>query len=391
MAVFQPALRSSETRRHPRILWSRWKARSHVAVWLVLTALAGLILIYGVRTGGMPGYVEIVEHPIASLELGRLQTLEVRVGDPVEAGQVVARFDPGVIDAQIQSARAVYEKLQGSVPTPDQTALQLQRQFAAAQSRISALLNEERIRQAQDAAELAVLEKELKRLEPLIEQRLVDMSAVNAVRTRHAVLSNSAALHPALLRGLEQDDAESRRQHGAAEEALQRFSVVRTNGWTNYEAVAQAMLVAGMEARRQEYVLRSPSRGMVSQVMFRPGDVVMAGTPIMVIVEQPPVRIVGFMPEISAHDARLNQPVQVERMYGLGMGYRATVSALEPAVRGLPGQVNPLPGRVIRGRRIYCNLAETTDLLPGETVQIKLVSPFWLQVRDAFVRLVSLR
>jgi hypothetical protein len=99
--------------------------------------------------------------------------------------------------------------------------------------------------------------------------------------------------------------------------------------------------------------------------------------PVITLVEQQARRAIGFLPEMSAHDLRLGDAVTVERTYGLGRVFAARVESLEPAVRGLPGQVNPLPGRTLRGRRVVFELTEGTDLLPGETVQIRTITPLW--------------
>jgi len=367
--------------RHPRVVWSRMKAHSHVYVWIAAVVAAVLLFIYGARTGGMPGYVEIVEHPIASTELGRVHSIEVVVGNTVTAGQVVARFDSSLIDAQLGAETAVYEEIRGSVPATEQFELQLQRQFAAALAAASVTLDEQRLRQTQDQAELDVLSKELERLEHLLSQGLLDASTLSGIRSRHAALSKAVAMYPRVIANLQSRMDETRNQSRDALAAL-RDAHEALEGKTNLQAVAQAQRVTGLEARRRECVLRSPSAGIVSQVMFRPSDVVMAGTPVAIVVERPSARVVGFMPEINAHDAKPGQAVRVVRMYGVGPSYGAKIDAMEPAVRGLPGQVNPVPGRVMRGRRVYCTLDEATDLLPGETVQINVATPFWAYAAD---------
>ncbi len=367
--------------RHPRVVWSRLKGYSHLLIWLAAAVAAAFLFIYGAGTGGMPGYVEIVEHPVASTEVGRVVGVDVDVGARVTAGQVVARFDTAVIDAELGAERAVYEEMQGTVPGPAQVALQWKRQFAAALSVAHVALDDQRRQQSEDQAELDVLSKELERVEPLLAKGLMDAERVSGTRARHAALTRAVAMYPQTIANLQERLDETRRQYQEAGEVVGGGKDGAVNA-TNLQAVAVGQRVAGLTARRREYVLRSPSAGVVSQVMFRPGDVVMAGTPIVIIVEQPSMRVVGFMPEITAHDVKMGDRVRVERMYEVGVSCDAKVTALEPAVRGLPGQVNPVPGRVMRGRRIYCTFSESTDLLPGETVQIILNAPFWTPAID---------
>jgi multidrug resistance efflux pump len=387
--TMEPTLKSvGNPHRHPRVLWSRLKAHSHVFVWMAAVVAAVFLFIYSAGTGGMPGYVEIVEHPIASTEVGRVLSIDVAVGDRVLAGQAVAHFDASMIDAELGAESALYEEIRGTVPSPEQTALQLQRQFAAAQGSASATLDEQRLRQTQDQAELEVLTKELERIEPLLAKGLIDASTVSGTRARQAALSKATAMYPQAIASLQQRMEETKRQHQEALDAL-RGAKGGSGGGTNYQALAQQQRVAGLAARRRECVLCSPSDGVVAQVMFRAGDVVMAGTPVAIVVEQPSARVIGFIPEMNAREAYPGQMVRVERMYGVGVSYGAQVTAMEPAVRGLPGQVNPIPGRVMRGRRVYCHLKEPTDLLPGETVQIRLTTPFWAPVADYLNRIVG--
>ncbi len=374
---------------HPRVRWSRWKAHSHVAVWIAAILAALAFFLYGAHTGGVQGYVEIVEHPIASVELARLQSIDASVGDHVAAGQVLAHMDASALDAEIAAAQALCAEMEATVPAPEQVALQWERQFTASVADAAAALDAQLQQQAQDQAELDVITEDLKRLQPLLENNLVDATIVNTLRARHAVLNRAVTMHPKNVTDRQARLMEAQRHYSSAASALN--DTARYPDGTNHQAVAQAMTLASLQARRREYVLRSPSEGIVSQVMFRPGDVVAAGLPALVVIEQPSRRVIGFLPELNARDAHIGQNVQIARMYGYGTSYRATLSAMEPAVRGLPGQVNPVPGRIMRGRRIYCNLSEETDLLPGETVQLRFRTSF-LELFQSFLGgILSLR
>jgi HlyD family secretion protein len=376
---------------HPRVQWSRWKTRWPLLVWLV-AAVAGLFMfLYGAHTGGMAGYVEIVEHPVASLELGRLSTVDVVVGQAVKAGDVVARLDATQIDAEMAAESALREEALVTLPASEQTALQLDRQFAAALASAQTALEEQRLRASQDQAELGVLDRELTRMNELLEKRMIDASAVGVLRARHAALTQAVALYPKSLREMDQRVEETRQQQQAAREALKTAGRTAGGGSTNFVAEVQAHRVAALQARRRECVLTAPAPGIVAQAMFRPGDVVMAGVPILTVVENQARRVIGFVPEISAREAWVGQVVQVERMYGLGRSFPARVSSLEPAVRGLPGQVNPVPGRTMRGRRVICDLDGENDLLPGETVQLRTVWPFWQPLIERVRNLMSSR
>lgn len=381
-------IKSAQPQGHPRVRWSRWKAHWPLLVWLGATVAALALFIYGARTGGMVGYVEIVEHPIASLELGRLVAVDVVVGQAVKAGDVVARLETAQIDAELAAEEVLRQEARVTLPIPEQSALQVERQFASALASSQTTLDGLRLQEAQDKAELGVLEGELTRMNELLAKRLIDASTVGQLRTRQAVLAKAMALYPTSIREQEQRVEETRRQQEAALAALRATARSGSGGSRNFLVEVQAQRVAALEARRRECVLKAPEAGIVGQIMFRPGDVVMAGLPILTIVENQARRVIGFVPEISARDSQVGQAMRVERMYGFGESFAARVTSLEPAVRGLPGQINPVPGRTMRGRRIVCDLDGPTDLLPGETVQLRTLFPFWQPLIDWIIPLM---
>lgn len=370
-------IKSAPPQGHPRVRWSRWKAHWPLLVWTGAAVAALALFFYGAHTGGMVGYVEIVEHPIASLELGRLVAVDVVVGQTVKAGDVVARLETAQLDAELAAEEALRQEARVTLPIPEQSALQVERQFALALASAQATLDGLRLQESQDQAELAVLDGELARMNELLEKRLIDASTVSLLRGRHAALTKAMALYPTSIRDQGQRVEETRRQQEAAQAALRTTARSGSGGETNFQVEVQAQRVAALEARRRECVLKAPGPGVVGQIMIRPGDVVLAGLPILTIVENQARRVIGFLPEINARESKEGQAMWVDRMYGFGESFAAHVTSLEPAVRGLPGQVNPVPGRTMRGRRIICDLDGATDLLPGETVQLRTLNPFW--------------
>jgi HlyD family secretion protein len=318
--------------------------------------------------------VEIVDHSLATLEYGTLTSVHVRIGDVVRPGDLLVEMDTSVLDAEIAVEKALQDEARATLAAQYETALQMDRQFAAAQATATAALDEQRIRAAQESGELKVLGEELKRLENLLARRLIDAAAVNDVRARSAALQQSAGLYPEAIRRLETRVAEVGVQQGA----LLAATGGGTNGGPrNYQIEVSQHRIDALQARRAACTLRAPAPAAVSEILQRPGETLAPGVPVITLVEQKARRVIGFLPEMSAHDMRLGDDVTVERTYGLSRLFRARVESLEPAVRGLPGQVNPLPGRTLRGRRVIFELMEDTDLLPGETVQIRTITPLW--------------
>lgn len=99
-----------------------------------------------------PGELDADAADVGSFFSGRLQTVEVRVGDRVEVGQVLARLDPVDLNEQLAQANA---------------------QVAASQA------NERRV-----AVEVAQGRRELVRLDALLAEKLVSESDVEVQRAR---------------------------------------------------------------------------------------------------------------------------------------------------------------------------------------------------------------
>ncbi len=359
---------------HPRVRWSRLKIRWPWLVWLAAAVGALYLFLHGAHTGGVIGFVEIVDHSLAPLEIGTITAVNVRIGDVVHQGDVLVEMHTAILNAEIAVEQSLQDEARATLAAQYETTLQMDRQFAAALAAATATLDDQRIRAAQEAGELKVLGAELKRLDDLLAKRMIDAAAVNDVRARWSALQQSAGLYDGAIRRLEARVAEVQSQ--------QRLMLAAAGSATNAGArnfqidVSQHRLEA-LQARRAVCTLRAPVDSVVSEILQRPGETLTAGMPVIKLVEQQARRAIGFLPEMSAHDMRLGEEVTVERTYGLGRVFTARVESLEPAVRGLPGQVNPLPGRTLRGRRVVFELTGSNDLLPGETVQIRTVTPMW--------------
>jgi HlyD family secretion protein len=150
---------AAEDRRRRRRLALRWAALAAIPLlsagaWLALrprpVPLAARFRLQPVTQGEVvrsvhaTGHVEAVTTVLVGAEIsGRLATVEVDFNDRVKAGQVLARFDPSALKAQLAQARATLAAARASVEQARTDAEESQRRLVRA----------ERLRAGQSASE----------------------------------------------------------------------------------------------------------------------------------------------------------------------------------------------------------------------------------------------
>ena len=148
------------------------------------------------------GRIEATEVDVASKLAGRLLTLNVDEGDFVEVGQVLARMDTQVLDAQLNQARAEVRKAQNATRTAhSQVALRISEKATA----------EAVVRQRQ--AELVAAQKRHQRSETLVARNAMarqqlddDLAAYQSAQAalsaaRSQVLSAQAGIEASIITG----------------------------------------------------------------------------------------------------------------------------------------------------------------------------------------------
>ena len=348
--------------RHPAVWWSRVKNRWPFAVWLLAIVAAVFLYFHGGQFGGMSGVVQVVREEVAPLETARLKEIRVAIGQRVRKGDVLAVMDATILDTEM-----AVEKLQ------------IERQFAAAVSRAESDLRDLTLRQAESEGELDVLNTEVARLDELLAQHLIDAQTVARLRARQQALMRSRDFFPDMIKRLESDRVRMQTRQGEIVTQLGSD----TNETAGLPDDVRSELEAGktrlglLDFRREAYVLRAGSDGIVSELFHTPGSVVPAGIPIMTLVIDSARQIVGYLPEANARDISVGMIAYLKSTSGRGAVVQARVSALLPDIATLPTRVSPFPTQVYRGRRVVLVPTETDDFLPGESVSIELQTP-WL-------------
>lgn len=263
--------------------WTRWVGLAALGAVVILAVAYGFwprpvpVDVARVQRGPLRVTVEdegktrvkhryVVSAPVA----GFMRRSEFKVGDPVQAGQVVAVLEP----------------LRSSVLDPRTRA---EAEAAAASAEATVKAAEEKVRSAAADAEYAA--KKLVRAQDLFRERILpkndlDLAQAEARRTEALVLSAEAEV--AAARGT-WDRARSLLQHSAAE---------------------------GVADRRRVVPVRAPTAGRVLALRRESAGVVAAGDPLLDIGDPGRLEVVVELLSANAVEVGPGTPVLFERWGG---------------------------------------------------------------------------
>lgn len=337
-------------------------------IFVFFIFLAAYLYSRGGKYRVMTGTAERVVENVASLESARVASIHVQIGDHVEAGDVIAQLDTGIIDAEnaVQKERIVQARLDAQLEQ-----LTLERQFSIALQDAEQALRQVELELRLSSVEHEALVQEIARLEPLLEQRLVSAESVAEKKSRESVLRETIELMPDHIEALASDVERAKEQKATAMVRMKEIAEAMTNA-TDAEGGALKLL----NARRDSYTLRAKQEGVVAQIDRQPGDVVEPGGTIASLLIQGPIRVVGFLPESDLSAVAIGTPANIYPTASLretGV-IRGRVAQVSPAVYSLPERASPIRGQVVRGRRVVLELEVQVNLIPGETVSIEIES-----------------
>jgi len=250
--------------------------------WLAWQGLQPEGLGEGFASGN--GRIEATEIDVATKLAGRIAQIGVDEGDFVQPGQVIARMDTAVLDAQLSQAKAQVRQAENAILTAQALVAQRESEKATAEAVV-----------LQRRAELTAAEKRYRRTETLVEgnamarQQLDDdlanrQSAQAALAaSRSQVLSAAAGI------------AAARSQVIEAESALE----------------AARATVTRLQADIDDSQLKTDRMARVQYRVAQPGEVLGAGGKLLNLVDLADVYMTFFLPERQAGLVALGTEVRV--------------------------------------------------------------------------------
>jgi len=230
------------------------------------------------------GRIEATEIDVAAKLAGRIQTILVDEGEFVTAGQVVARIDTEVLQAQLRQAEA--------------QARQAQRATATARSRLAQ-------RESEKAAAEAVVRQRQAELDNA-RKRAVRSSAL---AMKAAVSQQEADDDQARVESFEAAISSAQAQAAAAEAAIATARSGVLEAESSYDAAVAT--VQRIKADIDDSDLKAPRDGRIQYRVAQPLEVVGAGGRVLNMVDLNDVYMTFFLPTAQAGRVALGSDVRL--------------------------------------------------------------------------------
>lgn len=328
----------------------------------------------GIGTASARGFSEAIPLSVASPVGGRLTEIAVVVGQRVKAGDVIARLDGQALALAQKRAQAERELLEAKL-------------LAETSREDDALMRAEvwRLRTVassrQDEAALSALDKEVDRLNGLLDDQLVKASDVEPRRReREALAARVGTFQQARAAG----------QAGLDEKGVQGGKDRKDgkNGLDRHRAVVQLRVAPIREALRVKeaelaqlafqlsaLTLRAPGEGFVSVVNRRAGEVLSPAEAAVVIVAHRPGIFEIYVPERQSRLPSIGDRVRLSRRGILGRTGAGKVIGVSPEITELPPRLRVSPQLPLWGRRVLVDASDSESLRevpPGEEIRVRI-------------------
>jgi HlyD family secretion protein len=300
------------------------------------------------------GYVEATDVRVSSKVAGRVAEVHAVEGARVEAGAVLVTLSTTELDFAIERARA----------ERDQAAAQVELLLAGARR--------EDIDQAE--AQAAAAESEQKAVE-------AELASARADEARFEQLLRNRAGSTK-----QRDDAVTRRQLAEARlraasdrVAASRAAIARLKAGARPEELSAARArvgainaqMASLENDRTEAVVKAPIAGIIGSRLVEPGELVGAGTPLVLLVDLDRAWASVYVEEPLVPRVRIDQPATV--ITDAGDRLEGRVAFVSPKAEFTPRNVQTADERAKLVYRVKVTVDNRRGILkPGMPVEVDL-------------------
>jgi multidrug resistance efflux pump len=371
----------------PSLRWRRWLDRWPIAAWVAVAVMAVGFYVKSTQYGVLAGSAQTVQHNLSPLETARVKAIYVSIGDSVTNGQILAQMDTTIVDSQLAEAEATLAAAEGSWAGYEEQMLTLLRTCDDDIASAEAAITQQKGQLDSDTAKLTELKSMQAKRDALFASKLISEVEDDVLRPEIAGLEKDVITCGQLIKMYETTLASRKKERDDLQRGLKLAPGVDINQAIAQKTAAQTdILKNAVEMKKLEqanYSLRSDGDGIVSAIGIYPGTTAKPGESVVSVVSATR-SVIGYLPEVRQGMLKVGD---------LGYAFRlrlpplkVKVVACAPEVDAIPTALRPSTSAqqssvTFRAQRIVFETEGPGSFAPGESVQIRLTSKFWADLR----------
>ncbi len=354
-----------------------------VLVWLA--AVGGVIVLFYNRSQNFEvvGLASGKVCLITSASDGRLKDVKVQLFDVTKRDQVIAVLEDDEFRTQAAVCTAEIDNLTAQLATMEQSLraqatdrqieqIRTYRSFCVDVETAQKQVLELKTTLETDRATLESLKKEFEISKELVKQDAIAPNEMEKAKYLYDSMANKVKETEQWLIRAQADLKESQqRRDEFASQTPYSPSIDSALAVINKQIKVQERMIEHYMSQCQAMVLKSPVDGVVSQIQKGAGETVIAGEPILTVVEQNATDIVAYVNQNQSLIVKERMPVQIVKNGKPVQISDTQVTRLGPGVELIPQQLWQNPRAEEWGRAVYIKIPPNLKLVPGETVGIR--------------------
>lgn len=366
-------------------LWLLFLQARQVVLLLLLCGLAWWLWMQVKVHTRFPAYARQDIHTLGAPFLGKLASVHVEKGAMVKKGQLLAKMDARLLLMELDIATLEKKRLEQSLIS---TALQFQLSQVSLQSRLVSLMNSanaswfsEQMRWKTSQAELGALRQELQWMRKVRNQQLGRTNNFGTLEARQKSLSALVEAMPSLLRMYQKRRLLARRFVRDAKistkqnkEQIEQILKPLQSQWA-----MQVVRIKKLQHQIEQTSLRSPSDGVVLEILHYEGTQLTQGAPIIRVARENRGIVQAYVEEGLARRIKVGALVQVKPRYAetpKGWWFSSTPTycakvTTTGAIEPIPLRFRSIPQKPIYVRPVMLQFVKETPLIPGELMFVE--------------------
>lgn len=356
----------SDAKEHKTQTKGRAAKLKKVVIALVAVSLTGSSVWYFlIRKPAEPknlikvsGRIEGDDATVSTKIAGRIREIQVREGDQVIVGQVIALIDDDQVSAREEQEQSRVQQAGARVLSAQQQIAVLQAQLEESNIGVDQAKVDAQGRVNQAEAQVAQAEAELARAEADFDQAKYDEEKYTSLATDGDVpertgrqARSTAEAHAAAVRAAHRQVDVARGSLLMAKANLSNAAMRTSQATAVRQQIIQAQSeiaaakaeeeqarakLKEVQADRADLQIVAPIDGTVATRSAEPGEVVAAGTPLITLVNLNAVYLRGFIPEGEIGRVRTGQTARVYLDSAPSLALEAVVSRIDPEASFTP-------------------------------------------------------